>query len=924
MSAFDFNASDLGPNSGYIKDLYELYQQDPSLVGDSWQRFFAGLENGSTAMSVPATGEHNGATQHSRQQASLAEDPLSGSDVEIRAALLLDAFRRQGHYRAKINPLSRGVLALPRADEIDSALKDVSRFFDREVTAPKNFGGDTVKFAALAQSFETTYCSTIGFEYSHLRSLKEREYLEERIEGKFPKRLNFSHQERREILKKIIAAEYFCVELHRRYVGHKRFSIQGGETTIPMIDHIINRSAALGAKEIVLGMAHRGRLNVLRNIMGKPIPEILAEFEDQSIFSVMGSGDVKYHMGYESLRETLDGSLKLYLAPNPSHLEFVNPVVEGIVRARQDLNYQGERNSVLPVLIHGDAAFIGQGIVFETLNLGGVLGYSTGGTIHLVINNQIGFTSTPEEARSTTYCSDVAKGFDMPVFHVNCEDVEGSIWASNLALEFRQTFGKDVVLDLYCFRKYGHNEGDDPSFTQPVMYSEIKNKKTITEVYGEQLISAGELTRDELDGLILEYRNSFGEAYDKKGARLLGETCSVHGMLRVRTPETGVPHATLEKVSKRLITYPDNFVPHPKLQQILEKRAETLKTDSGIDWGLAEALAFGALLLKGHPVRLSGQDCGRGTFSQRHLTLNHFETDEQFVPLSLLKDGGTAAPFEVYNSILSEAAVMGFEFGYSSSAPKSLVLWEGQFGDFANGAQVIIDQFIASSEAKWHTLSGVVLLLPHGYEGQGPEHSSARLERYLQLCGDGNMVVCSPSTPAQYFHLLMRQGIMELKRPLIVMTPKSLLRHPEATSKNSQLTSGQFQTIIEDDFGSKKSSQKIVLCTGKVYYDLLPHLRKLKSESVKVIRVEQLYPFPQFELKKALKESKEKSCIWVQEEPMNMGAWTYMEPYIRGKLELEPKYVGRPVSASTATGSSKRHAAEQEKIVSEMLAHFSK
>jgi len=900
--------SQFGPNSGYVQQLYELYKTDPALVGESWANFFNGLDSGQPSASISRADYSNGANG---QAAHLSGD----TSLQERANRLTEAFRSFGHFSAKINPLSKDSIAPPSIIDLDIEKYGFSQAELGSTVTVNGFG--SISVASLIALLKSKYCDSIGFEYRHLADDQARSWLCQKIENNSHDGAKFEQQQKIEWLRKLVDAETFEAELHKKYVGHKRFSLEGGDTLIPMLDTLLQECASSAVSEVVIGMAHRGRLNVLANTLGKPLEDIFSEFEDQNIFTALGSGDVKYHLGYQSDYNSRSGKkIKLHLAPNPSHLEFVNPVVEGMARAKQDIEHDSDRVSVLPVLIHGDAAMAGQGVVFETLQMSGVDGYATGGTIHIVINNQVGFTTDPQNSRSSYYCTSMAKAVEAPVFHVNSEDVEAACWSISLALEYRNRFKRDVVLDLYCYRKYGHNEGDDPSFTQPVIYTEIKDKAPTSKIFGPKLVAQGVISGAEVDNLYEDFRARFKKAHEKS-KKLIGEACAMHGRLRETTVKTGVSKETLLKVGESLLSYPQNFVVHPKLFKILEKRVQTLRDGKGIDWGFAEGLAFGALVAEGCAVRLSGQDCGRGTFSQRHLALTDFHSSTKFLPFSVFNKG--TSKFEVYNSILSEAGVLGFEFGYSSIAQDSLVLWEAQFGDFANGAQVIIDQFISSSEQKWNQLAGVVMLLPHGYEGQGPEHSSARLERYLQLCADGNMFVCVPSSAAQHFHMLRRQAKTSIKRPLIVMTPKSLLRSSDAASDIEELINGQFNPVLEDDFSQGAKASHVVLCSGKVYYDLAAALRKLDKPKVRLLRLEQLYPFPEFELKKILKSVSIKSCIWVQEEPQNMGAWTYVEPYLRDKLGCKVTYIGRPSSASTATGSGKRHAKEQAELVSEMI-----
>jgi 2-oxoglutarate dehydrogenase E1 component len=897
-----------GQNSGYVEELYQLFLSDPGLVGESWSAYFSSLSggpNGASQLIAKTNGSHAAAA------------PAAGDlELQQKASRLVEAFRSLGHLAAKINPLKSAPLLPVPAELSPEAHGIASADLQKNVYCAEFAGRKTAALGNLIEELRRVYCGSIGFEFTHIVDSAQRQWLQSRIEGRFSEK-PFSATEKKKFLDCLIESEGFESELHKTYVGAKRFSVQGGETCMPMLDTLIEHGAALGIKQVTIGMAHRGRLNVLAHTVGKPYANIFGEFEDQSVYSVLGSGDVKYHLGYEGKRTTNSGaSVTVELAPNPSHLEFVNPVVSGIVRARQDASDRNNRKSMLPVLIHGDAAVIGQGVVWETFNMGGVEGYTTAGALHLVLNNQVGFTTDPRDSRTSIYCTDTAKAIQSPVFHVNCEDVDACCWATKLALDFRQKFEKDVFLDLYCFRKYGHNEGDDPSFTQPTVYNELASKKSVTHVYAAQLMSEGVLSESDFKVLLSAYVERFKQARNSRKAPTLGEACAVYGRLRVPTPATGVAEKDLKRIGKLLTEYPAGFTVHPKLHKILEKRVETLEGGKAIDWGFAEALAFGSLVMEGRGVRLSGQDAGRGTFSQRHLALTNYEKGDRYLPFSQLDS--EKAKFEVVNSTLSEASVMGFEFGYASVATNSLVLWEGQFGDFANGAQVIIDQFIASSESKWGQLSGIVLMLPHGFEGQGPEHSSARLERYLQLCGEGNMVVAYPTSADQHFHLLRRQGVMEMKRPLIIMTPKSLLRLPQAACELSQLTSGEFQTVIETDFAQGKA-KKVILCSGKVYYDIQARLEKDKTKDVTVLRIEQLYPFPQYEVKKVLKNLSPKTYLWVQEEPQNMGAWSYIEPYLRERLELSVSYIGRPVAASPATGSGKRSAAELQAFLDDMM-----
>jgi 2-oxoglutarate dehydrogenase E1 component len=913
--------AEFGSNAGYIEELYALFKTDPALVGDAWAVFFRAHVGGD---SFPHAGNgSNGNGYHAPTAERPAPGPRASNEVQACAAALIHAFRERGHLHAAVNPLKSGG-ALPRQADIAELLARVPMFDRTTVVDTLGFGGRReMALGELVTALGQIYTGSIGFECSHLVDGAARRWLTERIEARLSVP-ELSAGMRRHIFSKLVDAEGFEAELHKKYVGVKRFSLQGGDSLLPLLDAVLDEGAGRGSSEVVIGMSHRGRVNVLANIVGKPLADIFNEFEDSNLVTALGAGDVKYHLGYSSLYTGYadEGAtarvIKVSLAPNPSHLEFVDPVVEGIVRAKQDKEHGGDRRSVIPVLIHGDAAFAGQGVVFETINYAGLPSYSTGGTIHIIVNNQVGFTTNPDESRSTPYCTDLARGVHIPVFHVNGEDPEAVVWVARLAVEYRYHFGGDVIIDVIGFRRYGHNEGDDPSFTQPTMYAEINAKPPTAKAYGQTLVNRGVLVDGDIKAAFDSFAHRFAAAHSEKKIVPTGEACAMHGMLRVPNPPTGVDAAVLRRIGATLVSFPSDFKPHPKVEKILEKRVESLEAGSGIDWGFAEGLAIGSLVLDGHTVRLTGQDCGRGTFSQRHLKLADVEGRGYYLPFDTFATPG-GARFEVHNSSLSEAAVVGFEFGYASVARRDLVMWEAQFGDFANGAQVHIDQFVASSEAKWNQLSGVVLLLPHGFEGQGPEHSSARLERYLQLCAEGNMVVCYPTQAAQHFHLLRRQGLLEIQRPLIVMTPKSLLRHPGAAATIDELTTGQFETVLTDRIGGGTPRHAVFL-SGKVFYDVKAMLEKEKVEGVALVRFEQLYPFPQFEIKRALKEGAFTSFTWVQEEPQNMGAWGYIEPYLRQKLGVDVAYVGRPAAASPATGSGKRHVVEQQRFLNELLS----
>ncbi|MBI4535244.1 MAG: multifunctional oxoglutarate decarboxylase/oxoglutarate dehydrogenase thiamine pyrophosphate-binding subunit/dihydrolipoyllysine-residue succinyltransferase subunit, partial [Ignavibacteriae bacterium] len=775
-----------------------------------------------------------------------------------------------------------------------------------------------------------TYCGNVGVEYMNIQNPEQKQWLQERME---PMRNQHpvSQEWKVRILKKLAAAEGLEKFLHTKFIGHKRFSLEGAETLMPILDVLLDDASGMGIQEIVIGMAHRGRLNVLANTIGKSLAKIFSEFEgyvDPS--SIQGSGDVKYHLGATGRHQTTTGKeITVSVAPNPSHLEAVNPVVEGIVRAKQDRRQDKNHEEIVPLLIHGDAAFAGQGIVAETFNLSQLDGYRTGGTIHIIINNQIGFTTSPSDARSTPYSTDVAKMVQAPIFHVNGDDPEASVRVARLALEYRQRFKKDVVIDMFCYRRHGHNEGDEPSYTQPLLYKKIKQHPSVRQLYGEKLLRENTVTKEELESINeesrLRYERAF-EASQKREMRFKAEVplaVSADQLEAAQPPgETGVPVETLREITAALTIAPPGFAVHPKLTRILDERRLLLEGDTAIDWAFAEALACGSLVCEGTPVRLSGQDSARGTFSQRHLILYDANSGAEYVPLNNIRAG--QAQFAVYDSLLSEAAAMGFELGYSVADPLALVMWEAQFGDFANGAQVIIDQFIAGSEAKWQEPCDLVLLLPHGYEGQGPDHSSARLERFLQLCAEENIQVCNCSTPAQYFHVLRRQVRDNRRKPLVLLTPKSLLRHPKVVSAINDLSTGSFQEVLDEvELHDTSQIRRLVFCSGKVFYDLLAERTHQKIKDIAILRIEQLYPFPRKQAEKVLKKyGSAKQVFWVQEEPRNMGAWTFLQPLLSELLQSGQhlSYVGRPASASTATGSLKVHQSEQDEILRTALA----
>ncbi|HWS58512.1 MAG TPA: multifunctional oxoglutarate decarboxylase/oxoglutarate dehydrogenase thiamine pyrophosphate-binding subunit/dihydrolipoyllysine-residue succinyltransferase subunit, partial [Actinotalea sp.] len=772
---------------------------------------------------------------------------------------------------------------------------------------------------------------SIGVEYMHLADRKQRAWLQERLEHGYART---PREDQLRVLRRLNAAEAFETFLQTKYVGQKRFSLEGGESLIPLLDAVLSRAADSGLDEVCIGMSHRGRLNVLANLAGKSYGQIFAEFEgNQDPRSVQGSGDVKYHLGTEGLFTAESGATtQVYLAANPSHLEAVDPVLEGIVRAKQDrIDLGGDGFSVLPILIHGDAAFAGQGVVAETLNLSQLRGYRTGGTVHVIVNNQVGFTTGPSSSRSTHYCTDMAKGLQMPIFHVNGDDPEACVRVAELAFEFREQFDRDVVIDMICYRRRGHNEGDDPSMTQPLMYNLIEAKRSARKLYTEALVSRGDITVDEAAQVLQDYQAQLERVFTETREGAYTPPPSSEPVAGLERPEsqledagimvgwrTSVAPEVLERIGRAHVRPPAGFTVHPKLQQLLEKR-EQMSREGGIDWGYGELLAFGSLLLEGTPVRLAGQDSRRGTFVQRHAVLHDRVTGAEWTPLVYLS--ADQAKFWIYDSALSEFAALGFEYGYSVERPDALVLWEAQFGDFVNGGQTIMDEFISSAEQKWGQRSAVVLLLPHGFEGQGPDHSSARIERFLQLSAENNMTVAVPSTPASYFHLLRRQAYDRPRRPLVVATPKSMLRLKAAASAVADFTSGTFRTVIPDTtLPDPAVVDRVLLCTGKVYYDLLAHRTALGDTRTAIVRVEQLYPLDREAVAEALAPHGQAELVWVQEEPSNQGAWTFIKLRLPQSLGREIRRISRPASASPAAGSARKHAAEQVAIVEAAFA----
>ena len=884
-------------NADFIDAQYRRWRADPASVSDDWRFFFQGFELG-LAGPTPS--------------AAAAGRP--GADHRVES--LIRRYRELGHLLACMDPLEACPTSHPLLEPTAVGLEDA----DLERAFSTSLAETPTPLSEMVHLLKETYCRHIGVEYMHLQDPDERAWLRERMEPK-RNRPELDAAARRRILERLTRAALFEQFLNKKYVGVTRFSLEGGDGLIPLLDAMADRSAVAGVAEWVLGMAHRGRLNTQAHLLGRPYEEIFAEFEHcYDPEALVGAGDVKYHNGFLADVTTADGHpLKIYLVNNPSHLEAVNPVVEGVCRARQDLAQDGPK-AVLPVLIHGDAAFAGQGVVAETLNMSQLTGYRTGGTVHIVINNQIGYTTLPGDARSSRYATDVAKMLMVPIFHVHGENPEALVHAANLALDYRLAFGKDVVIDLVCYRRYGHNEGDEPYFTQPLMYDRIRQRPSLHRLYAEDLVAAEEVSQDELEKMEGEIGAELEAAYDQ----VHGTSCpfpenryydawdKIRPDFDPAPVKTAVAAKTLKDLARRLNTVQEDFHPHRKLAALLERRLEAVEKGAGIDWANAEALAFASLVTAGMPVRLSGQDCGRGTFSQRHAVLFDTESGEPRVPLSRLADD--QAPFMVFNSLLAEYAVLGFEYGYAACRPEVLTLWEAQFGDFVNNAQSIIDLFISAGQAKWQRLCGLVLLLPHGWEGLGPEHSSARLERFLQLCAEDNMQVCNLTTPAQYFHLLRRQVLAPWRKPLVLMTPKSLLRHPAAVSDLKDLSGGGFAPVLPDT-QAPKTAKRVLLCSGKIFYELDQRRRDLKRKDTAIVRLEQFHPFDTEALKAALKPySKAKQWCWVQEEPENMGAWGFLRHRLQELLSAPVDYIGRPASASPATGFPAIYRQQQARI----------
>ncbi|MFK7894825.1 MAG: 2-oxoglutarate dehydrogenase E1 component [Myxococcota bacterium] len=966
-----------GINAGWVEEIEDQFRVDSASVDESWSSEFGGAveprkirdqmlrgaPSHPASQPAPASAGNESASMGARAALGTQHPPLAGdmapggegvspavaarwpdgpptdamllheADRHARVLRLIHSYRARGHRIAQSDPLGGQSTYFPELDPAHYGFGDDN--LDEPFIAGDLPGGSVQTLRQILTRLGKTYCGPIGVEFTHVQDPGRKAWLRELMEES-QNHPNLEDGERRRILEKLAAAELFENFLHTKFLGQKRFSLEGGESLIPLLDHIVENSPAFGVREVVLGMAHRGRLNVLVNVLGKSYESIFSEFEDSpDVDAPFGSGDVKYHKGFSSDRVVESGErVHLTLTSNPSHLEAVDPVVEGRAKAKQVRAGDADGETIVPVIIHGDAAFAGQGIVAETLNLSQLVGYCTGGTIHVIVNNQIGYTTTPAEARSTLYCSDVAKMIQVPIFHVNGDHPEAVIHATKLAMAYRQRFGDDVVIDMVCYRRHGHNEGDEPAFTQPRLYRKIREKKSVEGLYREKLVAGGRLSREEAEAIEQRRNDELREALELIQSKPPGPDEPYEprgpwtGFSRTRPDEdaeTAVSIERLGQIAEGVARVPSYFNVHKKLQTIIDTRGKVVSEGLGIDWGMGEALAFGSLLLEGAPVRLSGQDCSRGTFSHRHATLVDQDSGEEYAPLDHISDN--QARFEVYDSLLSEAAVLGFEYGYSLADPSSLVLWEAQFGDFVNGAQVIIDQFITSAHVKWGRMSGLVMLLPHGYEGQGPEHSSARMERFLQTCAEDSMQVVNCTTPAQYFHVLRRQMRRAYRAPLVIFTPKSLLRHPKAAAHVEDFTTGTFKRVIDDPIAAARAEdvRRVLVCCGKVYYDLIEERKKRfegREHEIAIVRVEQLYPWPERELSDVFSRyTRADTRIWVQEEPRNMGAWTFVRDRIQSIVgdKHRVEYAGRAEAASPAAGSPRIHRAQLQAFLDEAL-----
>jgi 2-oxoglutarate dehydrogenase E1 component len=937
LKAFQSNSYLFGGNAPYVEELYESYLNNPGSVPEHWREYFDNLQIVPASDGNPQTRDvaHAPIVQSFAERAKegTLQPRVMGGDastahMQVYVQSLVAAYRFLGTRWADLDPLKRQ--ERPAIPELEPAFYDFTEGDHAHIFSAANtyFGFDQAPLRDIVRALRETYCGTIGAEFMYITDPAQKRWLQERLEST-RSRPDFSPDKRKRILERITAAEGLEKYLHTRYVGQKRFSLEGGESFIASMDELIQRAGSQGMQEIVIGMAHRGRLNVLVNTMGKMPKGLFAEFEGHHVDD-LPSGDVKYHQGFSSDISTPGGPVHISLAFNPSHLEIVNPVVEGSCKARMERRGDKDGSEVLPVIVHGDAAFAGQGVVMETLNMAQTRGYGTFGTVHIVINNQIGFTtSDPRDSRSTTYCSDVVKMVEAPVLHVNGDDPEAVVFATQIALDFRQEFRRDVVVDIVCFRKLGHNEQDTPSVTQPLMYKKIAQHPGTRKLYADKLVTQGLITADYADEMVKRFRaamdegkHSFDPVLSNFKSKYAVDWMPFLNRKWTDSADTSVPKAELKRIASRITTMPANLTLHPLVEKVMADRRAMAAGDLPLDWGMGEHLAFATLLSSGYGVRLSGQDSGRGTFTHRHSVLHDQKREKwdggAYVPLQNVADN--QGPFTVIDSVLSEEAVLAFEYGYATAEPNTLVIWEAQFGDFVNGAQVVIDQFISSGETKWGRVSGLTLMLPHGYEGQGPEHSSARLERFLQLCAEHNMQVCQPTTPAQIFHLLRRQMIRLFRKPLVIMTPKSLLRNKEAVSTLDEVARGPFHTIIgeTDPKIDHRKVKRIVVCTGKVYFDLLLARRERELDDVALVRIEQIYPFAHKALDAELKKyPNATNLVWCQDEPQNQGAWFYMEHHLSEALREGQKlsYAGRAPSASPAVGYYDKHYAQQKELI---------
>ncbi|QDH78151.1 2-oxoglutarate dehydrogenase E1 component [Echinicola soli] len=916
----------------YIDELYEDYKKDPESIEPSWKTFFDGFdfaitkfgedENGGAASAEGASGTaKNGALATKGTIMDMEQLP---KEIKVRA--LIHAYRSRAHLRSKTNPVRerRDRKALIDLEDFGLSESDLNTDFQ----AGNEIGIGDAKLSKILESLKKIYEGTMGFEYLNIRDPEMLDWFRQKIE-KEALAFDPPAEEKERILYKLNEAVVFENFLHTKYLGQKRFSLEGGESTIPFLDAVINKSADLGAEEVMIGMAHRGRLNVLANVMGKTYEQIFSEFEGTAKPDLtMGDGDVKYHMGFSSeITTPSEKKINLKLAPNPSHLEAVNPVVEGFVRAKIDHQYEGNKDKVVPILIHGDSAVAGQGIVYEVTQMANLKGYNTGGTIHFVINNQVGFTTDFDDARSSIYCTDVAKIIDAPVIHVNGDDPEAVVFAANLAADFRQKYNQDIFIDMVCYRRHGHNESDEPKFTQPNLYNIISKHPNPREIYNKELLERGDVDAKLAKQMDKEFRKLLQDRLNMVKEKPLPYKSSPFEQawkeLRKsepadfdKSPDTSISEDAIKKVAEALTSLPKGFKPIKQIEAQMKQRKDMFYSSKSLNWAAAELLAYGSLLLEGKTVRLTGQDCRRGTFSHRHAVLHDANTNKSYNSLKEMKDN--KGQFHIYNSLLSEYAVLGFEYGYAMANPNALTIWEAQFGDFANGAQTMIDQFISSGESKWQKMNGLVMLLPHGYEGQGPEHSNARPERFLQLSAEYNMVVANITEPSNFFHLLRRQLAWEFRKPCIVMSPKSLLRHPKVVSPIDEFTKGGFREVLGDSTVKEKDVTRVLLCSGKIYYELIEAREKEKVKDVAIVRVEQLHPLPEKQIVEVVKSySKNKEVVWVQEEPENMGYWTYMMRALFRDFPMD--VIARKASASPATGYFKVHQEEQQHIINKAL-----